>query len=320
MITKIIGTGSSQGRRRVSNQDLEQVVETSDEWIHSRTGISSRYVTEGEGIKAMAAEAAEKACIQAGISPKEVELILVATSTPECCFPSTACQVQGEIGAEGAAAFDISAACSGFIFALHTANSFLVSGTYKTALVIGADELSKLVDWNDRRTCVLFGDGAGVVVVRAEDDGKFFSAVGSDGSRGEILTCVSRSGGNFITKKQPKMGFIAMDGQEVFKFAVKKVPSCIEEMLKEHQEKPEDIRYYLLHQANERIIAAVAKRLGEPAEKFPMNISAYGNTSAASIPILLDELNREGKLNRGDKIVMAGFGGGLTWGSALLEW
>ncbi len=151
MITKIIGTGSSQGRRRVSNQDLEQVVETSDEWIHSRTGISSRYVTEGEGIKAMAAEAAEKACIQAGISPKEVELILVATSTPECCFPSTACQVQGEIGAEGAAAFDISAACSGFIFALHTANSFLVSGTYKTALVIGADELSKLVDWNDRR-------------------------------------------------------------------------------------------------------------------------------------------------------------------------
>lgn len=320
MITKIIGTGSSQGRRRVSNQDLEQVVETSDEWIRSRTGISFRYVTEGEGIAAMAAQAARRACSQAGISPKELELILVATSTPEYCFPSTACQVQGELEAEKAAAFDISAACSGFIFALHTANSFLASGTYRTALVIGADELSKLVDWNDRRTCVLFGDGAGAVVVRAVEQGRFFSTVGSDGSRGEILTCTARSSGNFLTGKTPGLGYIAMDGQEVFKFAVKKVPSCIEDMLKQQQETPENIRYYLLHQANERIIEAVAKRLKEPIEKFPMNIAEYGNTSAASVPIVLDELNRKGKLTPGDKIVMAGFGGGLTWGSALLEW
>lgn len=320
MITKIIGTGSSQGRRRVSNRDLEQVVETSDEWIRSRTGISTRYLTQGEGIGSLAAQAAKKACSQAGISPEELELILVATSTPEYCFPSTACQVQGELGAEGAAAFDISAACSGFIFALHTANSFLASGTYKTALVVGADELSKLVDWSDRRTCVLFGDGAGAVVVRAEEKGRFFSTIGSDGSRGDILSCTARSGGNFLTGKTPGLGYIAMDGQEVFKFAVKKVPSCIEEILEQQQEKPENIRYYLLHQANERIIEAVARRLGEPIEKFPMNIAEYGNTSAASVPIVLDELNRAGKLSRGDKIVMAGFGGGLTWGGALLEW
>lgn len=320
MTTKIIGTGSCGGRRRVTNQDLEQIVETSDEWIRSRTGISTRYLTEGETICSMAVKAAERACEMAGVSPEELDVILLATSTPECCFPSEACQVQGEIGAVHAAAFDISAACSGFIFALHTAHGFLASGMYKTALVIGVDELSKLVDWRDRRTCVLFGDGAGAVVVRAGEEGRFVSAIGSDGSRGNILTCTARSGGNFITGKQPELGFIAMDGQEVFKFAVKKVPACIQELLEGQGEKPEDIRYYLLHQANERIIEAVAKRLGEPMEKFPMNICRYGNTSAASIPILLDELNREGRLNPGDKIVMAGFGGGLTWGSVLLEW
>lgn len=320
MTTKIIGTGSCGGRRRVTNQDLEQIVETSDEWIRSRTGISTRYLTEGETICSMAVKAAERACEMAGVSPEELDVILLATSTPECCFPSEACQVQGEIGAVHAAAFDISAACSGFIFALHTAHGFLASGMYKTALVIGVDELSKLVDWRDRRTCVLFGDGAGAVVVRSGEEGRFVSAIGSDGSRGNILTCTARSGGNFITGKQPELGFIAMDGQEVFKFAVKKVPACIQELLEGQGEKPEDIRYYLLHQANERIIEAVAKRLGEPMEKFPMNICRYGNTSAASIPILLDELNREGRLNPGDKIVMAGFGGGLTWGSVLLEW
>lgn len=320
MTTKIIGTGSCGGSRRVTNQDLEQIVETSDEWIHSRTGISSRYVTEGEKSCAMAAEAAKRACEQAGVSPEELEVILLATSTPECCFPSEACQVQGEIGAVHAAALDISAACSGFIFALHTAHAFLASGVYKTALVIGVDELSKLVDWKDRRTCVLFGDGAGAAVVQAQEEGRFASAIGSDGSRGSILSCTARSGGNFITGKEPEIGFISMDGQEVFKFAVKKVPACIQELLEQQNETPENIRYYLLHQANERIIEAVAKRLGEPIEKFPMNICRYGNTSAASIPILLDELNREGKLKAGDKLVLAGFGGGLTWGSVLLEW
>lgn len=320
MITKIIGTGSCAGSRRVTNQELEQLVETSDEWIHSRTGISTRYLAQEEGSCAMAAEAAKKACTQAGVSPKELDLILLATSTPENCFPSEACQVQGRIGADHAVAFDISAACSGFIFALHTVHSFLVSGTYRTALVIGVDELSKAVDWSDRRTCVLFGDGAGACVVRAEKEGRFCSTIGSDGSRGDILTCQARSGGNFLTGKRPELGFIAMDGQEVFKFAVKKVPACIEEMLEKEGEKKENIRFYLLHQANERIIETVAKRLGEPVEKFPMNIGQYGNTSAASIPILFDELNQEGKLKRGDKLVLAGFGAGLTWGSILLEW
>lgn len=320
MTMKIIGTGSCAGNYKVTNQDLERIVETSDEWIRTRTGISSRYISSGEGISVMAAKAAENACVQAGISPKDLDLILLATSTPKHCFPSEACQVQGAIGAEHAAAFDISAACSGFIFALHTANSFLLSGIYRNALVIGADELSKIVDWSDRKTCVLFGDGAGAVVVQAAEEGRFCSRIGSDGSRGDILTCTARTGGNFITRQTPKLGYTAMDGQEVFKFAVKKVPECIAQLLQENGTEAEEIRYYLLHQANERIIEAVAKRLKEPEKKFPMNIAQYGNTSAASIPILLDELNRNGQLLRGDKLVMAGFGGGLTWGAALLEW
>lgn len=307
-------------RKKVTNQDLEQIVETSDEWIRNRTGISSRYLSAELGVTGMAAKAAEKACIQAGISPEELDLILLATSTPQNCFPSAACQVQGEIGAIHAVAFDISAACSGFIFALHTAYHFICSGSYKNVLVIGADELSKIVDWSDRKTCVLFGDGAGAAVVQAQEGGYFYSRMGSDGSRGRILTCTSRTGGNFLTGKNPQMGFISMDGQEVFKFAVKKVPECILQIAEEEKISLSDIRYYILHQANERIIEAVAKRLKEPAEKFPMNIESYGNTSAASIPILLDEMNRKGLLNRGDKLVLAGFGAGLTWGAALLEW
>lgn len=320
MIMKIIGTGSCAGEQKVTNQDLEKIVETSDEWIRTRTGISSRYLSTKQGVAGMAAAAAEKACDQAGISPQQLDLILLATSTPQHCFPSAACEVQGKIGAEHAAAFDISAACSGFIFALHTAFQFIQSGACRNILVIGADELSKAVDWTDRKTCVLFGDGAGAVIVRGQNEGKFFSRIGSDGSRGEILTCTARSGGNFLTEKRPQIGFISMDGQEVFKFAVKKVPECILEISSEGNIPLDDIRYYLLHQANERIIEAVAKRLKEPIEKFPMNIESYGNTSAATIPILLDEMNRNGRLNQGDKLILAGFGGGLTWGAALLEW
>ncbi|MDO5416541.1 MAG: beta-ketoacyl-ACP synthase III [Lachnospiraceae bacterium] len=320
MTTRIIGTGSCPGDRVVTNEDLAQIVETSDEWIASRTGIRQRHLTTGMGNSRMAAEAAKRACENAGIRPEELDLILTATSTPEYCFPSTACQVQAEIGAVNAAAFDISAACTGFVFALITAESFLASGMYRTILVIGADELSKVVDWEDRKTCVLFGDGAGACVVRAEESGSFHGIMGADGSRGPVLTCLSRSGGNFLTGEKPEHGFISMDGQEVFKFAVKKVPECVNELLAAQNRKKEEVRYYILHQANERIIESVAKRLKEPIEKFPMNIQNYGNTSGASIPILLDEMNRQGKLDKGDTIVLAGFGGGLTWGAVLLTW
>lgn len=320
MTVKIIGTGACPGDKIVSNEDLAKIVETSDEWIYSRTGIKTRYLNTGQGISEMAAEASRRACENGGVHPEEVDLILCATSTPEYCFPSSACQVQEKIGAVNAAAFDISAACSGFVFALQTAYSFLVSGSYKTILVIGADDLSKITDWGDRKTCVLFGDGAGAAVITAGEKGYFHGIMGSDGRKSSVLTCLSRSDGNFLTGKKPEYGFIHMDGQEVFKFAVKKVPECIDQLLSEQGISKEEIRYYILHQANQRIIEAVSKRLKEPLEKFPMNIQKYGNTSAATIPILLDEMNRAGRLNQGDKIIMAGFGGGLTWGAVLLEW
>ena len=320
MTTKIIGTGSCPGERVVTNDDLAKIVETSDEWISSRTGIKERHLTTGLGTSGMAARAAMLACENAGIRPDELDLIVMGTSTPEYCFPSGACQVQAAIGAVNAAGFDISAACSGFVFALMTAHSFLKSGMYRNALVIGADDISKLVDWSDRKTCVFFGDGAGAAVIPAQEDGCFEGLMGYEGKKWEVLTCQARSGGNFITEKKPDLGYIYMDGQEVFKFAVKKVPECIRQVLDANGVGMEEVRYYILHQANERIIDSVAKRLKEPLEKFPMNIQKYGNTSGASIPILLDEMNREGMLNRGDKIVLAGFGGGLTWGAILLEW
>ncbi len=320
MTGKIKGTGACPGDRLVTNEDLAEIVETSDEWIYSRTGIKTRYLSTGRGTSEMAAEASRRALENAGIHPEELDLILLATSTPEYCFPSSACQVQEKIGAVNAAAFDISAACSGFVFALQTACSFLASGSFQRILVIGADDLSKITDWSDRKTCVLFGDGAGAVVMEAEEGGLFRGVMHSDGRKGRVLTCLSRSEGNFLTGKKPEYGFTSMDGQEVFKFAVKKVPECIDQVLSDAEISKEEIRYYILHQANERIIEAVSKRLKEPIEKFPMNIREYGNTSAATIPILLDEMNRAGKLTRRDKIIMAGFGGGLTWGAVLLEW
>ena len=320
MMTRIIGTGSCAGESIVTNEDLAQIVETSDEWIRTRTGIRERHLTMELGTSGMAAEASMQACENAGIRPEELDLILLATSTPEYCFPNGACQIQEKIGAVNAAAFDISAACTGFVFALQTAHSFLVSGAFRTILVVGADDLSKTVDWKDRSTCVLFGDGAGAVVVKDDEKGSFHGIMKADGSRSQVLTCRARTEGNFRNGKTPELGYLHMDGQEVFKFAVKKVPECISQLLEQQQVKKEEIRYYILHQANERIIESVAKRLKEPMEKFPMNIQQYGNTSAATIPILLDEMNRAGKLNRGDQIVLSGFGGGLTWGAILMEW
>ncbi len=304
----------------MTNDDLSKIVETNDEWIRSRTGIRERRIATKDSTSDMAAKAAAGAIEQAGISPEEIDLILLATSSPDSCFPNGACEVQAKIGAARAACYDISAACTGFVFALSTAHAFISAGIYRTVLVIGADVLSKLVDWTDRGTCVLFGDGAGAAVVRADETGALGLNMHSNGAKGEVLTCGSRSNGNFLLGRKPELGYMAMDGQEVFKFAVKKVPECISQVLEETGYTTGEIDHFIIHQANYRIIESIAKRLKVDIERFPVNMEHYGNTSGASVPILLDELNRAGKLKRGEKIVLSGFGAGLTWGALLLEW
>lgn len=304
----------------MTNDDLSKIVETNDEWIRSRTGIGERRIATEDSTSDMAAKAAARAIEQAGITPEEIDLILLATSSPDFCFPNGACEVQAKIGAIHAACYDISAACTGFVFALSTAHAFISSGIYRTALVIGADVLSKLVDWTDRGTCVLFGDGAGAAVVSADETGVLGLNMHSNGAKGEVLTCGSRSNGNFLLGRKPELGYMAMDGQEVFKFAVKKVPECISQVLEDTGYTTGDIDHFIIHQANYRIIESIAKRLKVDIEKFPVNMEHYGNTSGASVPILLDELNRAGKLKRGERIVLSGFGAGLTWGALLLEW
>ena len=320
MTTRIIGTGSYVPEQIVTNDDLAKIVDTSDEWIRSRTGIGERRIATLDSTSDMAARAAQAALEQAGVGAEEIDLIPLGTSSPDHCFPNGACEVQARIGAVNAACFDISAACTGYVFALNTAHAFISTGLYRTALVIGADVLSKLIDWSDRGTCVLFGDGAGATVVRADDRGILGMNMQSDGAKGGVLTCGSRSNGNFLLGKKPELGYMAMDGQEVFKFAVKKVPECITKVLEDTHTSKDEIAYFVIHQANYRIIESIAKRMKVDIERFPVNMEHYGNTSGASVPLLLDEMNRAGKLKRGDKIVFAGFGGGLTWGATLLEW
>ena len=320
MTTRIVGTGAYVPEQIATNDDLARIVETNDEWIRSRTGIGERRIATTETNSYMAAQAAKQALDQAGIAPEDVDLIMLATSSPDYCFPNGACEIQEQIGAVNAAGYDISAACTGFVFALNTAHAFIQAGIYRTALVIGSDVLSKLLDWTDRGTCVLFGDGAGAVVVQAADRGVIGVKMHSDGTKGGVLTCGARTNGNFLLGKKPELGYMTMDGQEVFKFAVKKVPEIIKELLEENRTSLEEIRYFVLHQANYRIIESVAKRLKADISKFPANMEHYGNTSGGSIPLLLDEMNRKGMLAPGDKIVLSGFGAGLTWGATLVEW
>lgn len=320
MTARIIGTGSAVPEQIVTNEDLSKIVETSDEWISSRSGIKERRLAKEETTTSLAILAGKRALENAGIASEEIEVIIVATCTPDYFFPNTACQVQEAIGAKHAVAFDLSAACSGFLFALSTAQAYIKGGIYQKALIIGAETMSKMIDWSDRSTCVLFGDGAGAAVVSAEETGVLELVQKSDGTGKGVLSCKARETRNLLNHESETKEYLYMEGQPVFKFAVKTVPECVEEVLKKAEVKKEEIRYYILHQANSRIIQSVAKRLKEPEEKFPMNLSLYGNTSAASIPILLDEMNRNGLLNRGDKLVFSGFGAGLTWGAVLLEW
>lgn len=323
----IYGTGASTPSYIMDNNDIAKLVETSDEWIQERTGVARRHIIKEETTVSMAVQAGRRALENAGVSPDEVDLILVATISSNVVLPCTACQVQKELGAIHATCFDLGgAACTGFVLAYNTATAYLAGGVYKTALVIGSESLSNLTNWKDRGTCILFGDGAGAAVVKAGADRYYLPVTHSEGSKGEALTCKSRYQHNGLTSEinledmVDDEHFMQMDGQAVFKFAVKKVPEVIREVLEANEIEQEDVDYYILHQANQRIVEAVAKRLKEPIEKFPMNLREYGNTSSASIPILLDELNRKGILKSGQKIVMAGFGAGLTWGASILDW
>ncbi|MCI9530392.1 MAG: ketoacyl-ACP synthase III [Lachnospiraceae bacterium] len=322
MRAKIIGTGSCLPEKIVTNDSLSGLVDTSDEWIQSRTGIRSRHLVSSkqETTLSMAAKAGQAALEDAGLLPQQLDLILVATVSSDFLTPSTACMVQKELGACHAAAFDINAACSGFLFALNTVDAYFQAGIYQTALIIGVETLSKLIDWSDRSTCVLFGDGAGAVAVKASEEGMVACLQGSDGSGGDILVCKSRRNNNPYVHTGTDLDYLYMNGQEVFKFAVKKEPECIQSLLQQAGMQPSDVDYYLLHQANYRIISSIARKLKLPLEKFPSNVGHCGNTSAASIPILLDEVHKKGMLAEGNTILLSGFGAGLTWGAALLKW
>lgn len=320
MRLKIYGTGSALPAKKVSNDLLSEYMDTSDEWIRSRTGIVNRRLAMEETTSSLAVEAGRKALEDAKAAPEEVEIVIVATFTSDCSLPSTACIVQDQLGLTHAVAFDLNAACSGFLFALNTVQAYFSAGVYRTALVIGAENISKVVDWKDRGTCVLFGDGAGAALCRAVDGAACNFVQKSDGSGRAVLSLKERPIAHLFRECDEKPGKMYMNGQEVFKFAVRKVPECIHEVLDLAYLKPEEVDWYLLHQANKRIISSVAKRLGIPEEKFPTNLEEYGNTSAASIPILLDEVNRKGMLKEGDILVLSGFGAGLTWGACLLEW
>ncbi len=320
MPARMIGTGSALPKKAFGNKELEKLVDTTDEWIKSRTGIENRYIAVEESTTSMAVEAAKRAMEDAGVGAEELDLIIVGTISGDMCFPSTACQVQSAILATNATAFDINAACAGFLFGLTIAEAYMKAGMAQTALVIGAETLSKMMDWNDRSTCVLFGDGAGAAVIKKEETGIEGIVQGSDGARGGALVCKNRPVNNPFVHNGFLTDYTKMDGQAVYKFAVQTVPRAIEEVLDKTGVKAEEIKYFLLHQANIRIIESVARKLNQPISKFPANLQECGNISAGSVPILLDFVNKSGKLVRGDKIVLAGFGAGLTWGAAVLTW
>lgn len=319
MFVKIAGTGSFLPERVVDNFEIARMVDTSDEWIQTRTGIRTRHIATDETVAGMATEAAKRAVENAGITPEEIDLIIVSTVSAEQSLPCVACEVQKALGAKGAAALDVNSACSGFITGYQMAAGQIKAGLAKTALVIGSECLSNYVDWTDRGTCILFGDGAGAAVLKADcapEDLRIPCVLHADGSKGDSLTCSLGHGKN----KVPYDEYYRMDGRAIFKFAVKKVPEVIHEVLDLSGHTVEEIDYFILHQANKRIIDAIAKRLRQDESKFPMNIMDNGNISSACIPMLLDDMNRKGLLKPGMKLVLAGFGAGLTWGGFYLEW
>lgn len=323
MFSRIIGTGAFVPEKTVTNDDLARIMDTNDEWIRSRTGIRERHLFEEDAkdkTQTAAIKASERALVMAeekGLQRSDIELIIVATCTPDHAFPATACVLADRLGIGSAAAFDLSLACTGFLAAFSTASAYIGSGMYTNVLVVGVDVMSKLLDFGDRSTSILFGDGAGAVVLSGDErfrgsceSGVLRSIIRSDGSRAGVLSCDS------IYKNEDRGGVLHMDGRAVFEFAVREVPKLIKELCEGVGSVPS---YYILHQANYRIIEAVAKRLREPMDKFPYNIDRFANTTAATIPILLDELFRSGRLREGDEVVLSGFGAGLSLGAIYLR-
>lgn len=317
MSFKVLATGSCVPEKVVTNDMLSDIVETSDEWITQRVGIKERRICSEETLGELAAKAAMNALEQGGVKPEELDLIIVSTVSPERMCPTVAGEVQQRIGAS-CPAFDVNSACSGFIFALDTAAGFFARGVAKKALVIGAEKISRIVDWEDRNTCVIFGDGAGAFLLGEGDNyiaSKLYTCGGDD-----VIEIPNKSVKTPFYEEKEKTGYIMMRGRETFKFAVKTMSEDSRKVVEDAGYTMEDIKYFVPHQANTRIIAAAAKKLDMPIEKFAVNIEKYGNTSSASIPIAADELNRAGKFSEGDLLVMTAFGGGLSSGVCLLRW
>lgn len=320
--SRIAGTGSYLPEKVVTNDDLSKVVDTSDEWIRTRTGIRQRHVAaDGQTSSDMGHQAALKAIEAAGIDPSGIDLIVVGTTTPDYVFPSTACLIQQKLGIPGCPAFDVNAACSGFLFALSVADQFIRTGSARTVLVVGVETLTRMVDWTDRTTCVLFGDGAGAVVLKADaDTGILSTHLHADGNKRDLLCCpVGVSAG--FDNSLPNAGVrITMAGNEVFKHAVKALDSVVDEALEANGLDKGDLDWLIPHQANLRIISATAKRLEMPMDRVIVTVDRHGNTSAASVPLALDEAVRSGRVKRGELLLLEAFGGGFTWGSALIRY
>ncbi len=321
----IAGTGAYLPDRILTNADLEKIVDTSNEWILDRSGIRERRIAPPEMVTSdFAVTAGLQAIADAGITAEEIDLVIVATNTPDMVFPATACLVQDRIGAKKAGAFDLAAGCTGFMYALIVGSQFVSTGSCRNVLVIGAENLSKIINWKDRRTCVLFGDGAGAVVLRqaVPGSGILSQKLWADGSGGQFLTLPAGGSRNPASHEtvENNMHFIHMRGRDIFKFAVRATGKAAKEVLSSAGLETADVDFFIPHQANVRIIEAAAKRLGLPPEKVLVNVDRYGNTSTASIPIALTEAVRCGKIKSGDHILMVGFGAGLTWAAAVLKW
>jgi 3-oxoacyl-[acyl-carrier-protein] synthase-3 len=319
MYSKIIGTGSYLPAKVLTNFDLEKIVDTSHDWIVSRSGIVERHIAADNQLTSdLALQASLQAIKAAGISADQIDLLIVATTTPDQIFPSTACILQDKLGIRNhGAAFDMQAVCGGFVYAMNTADLYIRSGQAKTALVVGAEVLSRILDWNDRATCVLFGDGAGAVVLHAsETPGIVASKLHADGSHHNML----KAAGNISNGLVQGDPFIKMEGQAVFKFAVKVLSSVVEEVLEENQLQGTDIDWLVPHQANIRIMEATAKKLGLSMDKVIVTVATHGNTSAASIPLALDAAVRDGRIKTGQNVLLEAVGGGFTWGAVLIKW
>ncbi len=321
----ITGHGSYAPAKKLTNEELAKMVDTSDEWITTRTGIKTRHITtDKETTATLATEAAKRALAQAKLDPKELDMIIVATITPEMVFPSTASFVQRAIGAEKAWVFDLAAACSGFVYGVAIVTQFLRAGIYKNALVIGAETLTKITNWNDRTSCILFGDGAGAVVLEGKNDtdsGVIYSTMYSDGNFWESLNCKAYGSLHPAARplEDPNMMYMEIKGREVYQQAVRRIVETVNECLDKCNLTIDDVQMIISHQMNARIIESAAKRLELPADKYFINIQEYGNTSAASVPIAFDECVRSGKVKRGDIIIFVAFGAGLTWGANVIR-